>query len=205
MVTLRLFQPDDLSALYAISLATGHAGVDASRLYRDPNLIGHIYAAPYARLAPDQALVAVDEHGVAGFAVGTLDTSTWEDTLERLWWPALRARYPAPANTPNAPTPDQRRIAMIHRPERAPSAVTQAYPAHLHLNLLPRAQGHGIGSVLLQAWLDLARSPAVHVGVNAGNIGAAAFWRARGFRLLEQPEGRTIWMGREPSVRPQVP
>jgi ribosomal protein S18 acetylase RimI-like enzyme len=203
MVTLRLFQPDDLSALYAISLATGHAGGDASRLYRDPELIGHIYSAPYARLAPDLALVAVDDQGVAGFAVGTLDTQAWEDALERLWWPALRERYPLPTQRDGgAPTPDQRRIAMIHRPERVPPVIGQAYPAHLHLNLLPRAQGRGIGSALLQAWLGLADVPSVHVGVNASNSGAVAFWRARNFHVLDGPAGRTIWMGRETDRNP---
>jgi ribosomal protein S18 acetylase RimI-like enzyme len=55
MVKLRGFQPDDLSAVYAISLATGHAGNDAARIYRDPQLMGHICSAPYALLAPDLA------------------------------------------------------------------------------------------------------------------------------------------------------
>ncbi len=35
-------------ACYSISLATGFAGGDASHLYRDPRLMGHIYIAPYA-------------------------------------------------------------------------------------------------------------------------------------------------------------
>lgn len=197
MVTLRGFQSDDLPALYAISLATGHAGSDAAPIYRDPDLIGHIYSAPYALLAPELALVAVDAGGVAGFAVGALDTAAWEDKLERLWWPRLRERYPLPTElSSDEPTPDQRRIATIHRPERVPRSIAGAYPAHLHLNLLPRAQGHGVGSALLQAWLDLAERPAVHVGVNAVNSRAIAFWSARAFRVLEGPAGRTIWMGR---------
>jgi GNAT superfamily N-acetyltransferase len=202
MVTLRGFQSDDLSALYAISLATGHAGGDAARLYRDPDLLGHIYSAPYALLAPDLALAAVDEQGVAGFAVGALDTTAWEDTLERLWWPKLRARYPAPAEILGGDrSPDQRRVAMIHKPERAPPSIAKTYPAHLHLNLLPRIQGRGVGSALLQAWLDLARAPAVHVGVNADNSGGVAFWRAQGFQVLDASTERTIWMGRQASAR----
>ncbi|CAN5123650.1 GNAT family N-acetyltransferase [soil metagenome] len=203
MVTLRLFQPDDLSALYAISLATGHAGGDASPLYEDQDHIGHIYSAPYALLAPDLALVVVDEHGLAGFAVGILDTLAWENTLERLWWPKLRARYLAPAQTSGQePTPDQRRIAVIHKPERTAPMIAKAYPAHLHLNLLPRIQGRGVGSALLQAWLDLAGDPAVHVGVNASNSGGVAFWRARDFQVLDAATERTIWMGRERGARP---
>ena len=66
MVNVRPLKPSDIDALYAISLATGLAGGDASSLYRDPKLIGHIYSAPYASLQPDLCLVAEDEAGVAG-------------------------------------------------------------------------------------------------------------------------------------------
>jgi hypothetical protein len=55
MIDIRRFHADDLEALYAISLAAGLAGGDASHLYADPRLMGHIYAAPYALLEPDSA------------------------------------------------------------------------------------------------------------------------------------------------------
>src|ERR1044071_7128305 len=110
MIDIRQFRPDDLDALYRISLATGLAGGDASHLYADPKLIGHIYAAPYALLEPGLALVVDDGEGVAGFAVGTTDTTAWEQRLEQVWWPALRQRYPLPSE-PDASlwTHDQRR------------------------------------------------------------------------------------------------
>jgi len=129
LVSLRQFRSEDLSALYAISLATGHLGGDASHLYSDPNLMGHIYSAPYALLNPTLVLVAVDGDGVAGFVLGALDTAAWEVMLERNWWPALRAQYPDPGDTSDATwTTDQRRAFMIHHPERGPPAVTNAYP-----------------------------------------------------------------------------
>ncbi|HZR85597.1 MAG TPA: hypothetical protein VFB02_02280 [Bradyrhizobium sp.] len=49
--------------------------------------MGRIYSAPYACLEPDLALVVEDSAGVAGFAVGTTDTQSWEMRLEREWWP----------------------------------------------------------------------------------------------------------------------
>ena len=85
MVTLRPLQPDDLPTLYAIALATGHKGGDASHLHRDGDLVGHIYAAPYALLNPGIALVAVDSEGMAGYAVAASDTAAWEEALERRW------------------------------------------------------------------------------------------------------------------------
>jgi GNAT superfamily N-acetyltransferase len=203
MIKLRQFRSGDLDALYAISLATGYEGGDASQLYKDAELMGHIYSAPYALLEPGLVLVAVDGDEIGGFAAGAVDTSRWEDVLEQKWWRALRCRYPDPdAASSSNWTADQRRASAIHHPERAPRDVVSVYPAHLHLNLLPRVQGQGVGSMLLRAWLELASkrgATAVHVGVNRANLRALRFWRQNSFRDLN-PEGRaggrTVWMGR---------
>lgn len=201
MPRLRLAQATDLDAFYAISLATGLAGSDASHLYEDGMLIGHIYSAPYACLEPDLALVVEDSAGVAGFAVGTTDTESWEARLERDWWPDLRMKYPDPGRASSDWTADQMRWAMIHHPERTPTNIAQKYPAHIHLNLLPRVENQGLGAMLFRAWLDLARdrgAPAVHVGVNRANTRALRFWARRGFNPLTADSGaaRTAWMGR---------
>jgi GNAT superfamily N-acetyltransferase len=204
MVNVRPLQPCDIDALYAIALATASAGGDASSLYRDPKLIGQIYSAPYAWLQPDLCLVAEDEAGVAGFVVGTADTLAWERRLERQWWPELRRQYLAPDEKHMAEwSHDQQRAFMIHNPTPAPAAVAQSYPAHLHMNLLPRLQGRGIGSRLFAAWLAVAAPRgvgAMHVGANRHNTRAFNFWQRVGFVELDIPEaraGRTTWMGRE--------
>ena len=198
MIGIRPFEPADLDACYAISLATGFEGGDASHLYRDPKLMGHIYVAPYGLLEPAFALVFQDGLGVAGFAVGTPDTLAWEERLDREWWPLLRPQYADPADVPPANrTPDQRRAFMIHHPAKTPAAVTAAYPAHLHMNLMPRMHRRGVGSALLHAWLTAVGARSVHVGVNRANTGAARFWATRGFdELPVEPAGRTLWMGR---------
>jgi hypothetical protein len=87
----------DLDDLYAISVATGLAGGDASALYRDARMMGHIYSAPYAVLSPSTAFVAEDDDGVAGYIVGVADTAAFEERLEREWWPALRRQYDDPS------------------------------------------------------------------------------------------------------------
>lgn len=203
MPALRPSIPADLPALYAIALATGHHGEDASALHKNPRLVGHIYAAPYAVLEPGLALVAEDEEGVAGYVVGALDTAAWEERLERDWWPGLREEVADPSGTPHAAwTADQMRSWLIHHPYRVPSAVVTDFPAHLHMNLLPRLQGRGTGTALLNAWFDRARSlgaKAAHVGVSRANLRGLGFWSARGFEELkgEAPtSSRTAWMGR---------
>lgn len=203
MTAIRPFAPGDLDALYAISLATGLAGGDASHLHADGRLIGHLYSAPYALLEPGLALVAQDAEGVAGYAVGVVDTEAWEARLERDWWPALRRQYADPAQIePRARTADQWRAAVIHHPGRTPGAVVDGYPAHIHMNLLPRQQGRGVGTALLDAWLGLAAARgarAVHIGVSRANDRGLGFWSARKFAALKldgAETSRTIWMGR---------
>jgi GNAT superfamily N-acetyltransferase len=203
VATIRPFEPADLDACYAVSLATGLAGGDASHLYRDPKIMGQIYLAPYARLEPSLALVVEDADGVAGFAVGTTNTMAWEARLERDWWPSLRRRYADSADVPPADrTADQRRAFMIHHPERTPVEIAGKFPAHLHLNLLPRTQRRGVGSALLCAWLEKAARVGagdVHVGVNRANRGAIRFWASQGFHELTvstEREGRPLWMAR---------
>lgn len=188
MVGIRGYRPDDLDALYAVSLATGLAGGDAAALYRDPRLIGHVYVGPYAALLPELVLVAEDGEGVAGYILGALDTRSFEDRQEAEWWPALRVAYQDPAGTPaDRRTADQQRCHRIHHPLRMPGDLLREYPSHLHINLLPRLQGRGVGRVLVGRWLGLAAghgSTGAHLGVNAANGRAVGFYRALGFREI---------------------
>jgi ribosomal protein S18 acetylase RimI-like enzyme len=200
-VRVRDYRPADLDALYAISLATGHAGGDAAHLYRDGRMMGHIYSAPYATLEPGQALIAEDGQGIAGFALGALDTEAWEKTLEASWWPHLREVYADPGlGSDETWSPDQRRRYTIHHPSTTPTAVAANYPAHLHINILPRLQGRGLGRRMLDMWIERAMrrgAARFHVGVNNANKRGLGFWAREGFQdLAVGAPGRTIWMGR---------
>ncbi len=204
MTEIRQFRHVDLDGLYSISLATGLSGGDASQLYHDPKMVGHIYSAPYALLAPDLVFVIVDVDGVAGYVAGTLDTVVWENRLEIEWWPNLRLQYADPDEVPIATrTVDQQRAHMIHHPSRTPSAVSEKYPAHIHMNLMPRVQRRGLGAKLLAAWLTAVnqREPAkIHIGANRANEIAIKFWKKHCFEELTHeliPQTRTLWMGRE--------
>ncbi|KZM51472.1 GNAT family N-acetyltransferase [Labrenzia sp. OB1] len=203
-VEIRRAQPRDLDAVNSICLLTGDAGKDASSLYKDPGLIGAIYAAPYVALKGAIAVVAEDLQGVAGYAVGAADTRGFERRLETDWWPELRERYAEPEGDRADWSPDEVRSWMIHHLKSVPDEIVRLYPAHIHMNLHPRAQGRGIGSRLLQAWLAAAGAEGVttvHAGVSAVNDGGLKFWAARGFKpVLEDRSGGsrgTIWCGFE--------
>ena len=182
--TIRPAAPEDLDDLYRICLLTGDSGQDASALYRDARLVGHLYAAPYAVLEPESAFVVEDREGVGGYILGAVDTLAFEARLEAEWWPALRRAYADPAGDPNAWGLDEVRAYQIHHPRPPPARITDPYPSHLHIDLLPRLQGRGVGKALIDRWLDHLRktgSRGVHLGVSTANHRAIRFYRAYGF------------------------
>lgn len=194
MVELRPYSPDDLDALYAVCLLTGASGQDASLLHNDPKLIGHIYAAPYGMIEPENVFVAEDAEGVAGYVVGTHDTNRFAERLEAEWWPDLRRHY---ADVQDMTEADRDRIATIMRPHASPPNIAAAYPAHIHMNLLPRLRGQRVGSRLLKMWVDQARQSGVrgiHLGASASNEGGIAFWSKSGFTRLSD-DGGAVWFG----------
>ena len=191
---IRPYRPGDLDELYRICLLTGDAGQDASSIYRDPRLLGHIFAAPYAVLEPALSFVAEDAAGVGGYIVGALDSQAFEQRLESDWWPGLRDRYPdPPAGLPAAErTPDQQMAHVIHHPWHTPDDLAARYPSHLHINLEPRLQASGYGSQLTSTLLTALRdrgSRGVHLYVLPANQRAAGFYLHMGFTKLSAGSG----------------
>jgi ribosomal protein S18 acetylase RimI-like enzyme len=204
MVEIRPYRPEDLDALYRICVATGDAGEDAAALYRDSKILGQVYAAPYAMHCPDSTFVVEDRAGVAGYVLGPADTHRFEKTLEAQWWPQLRIRYSEP---PAMHTHDERMAWLIHHPPRTPRRISEPWPAHLHINLLPRLQCQGLGARLIDRWLatvDALGAAAAHLAVGTRNSRAVAFYRRYGFHELERtgPPFDVIWFGIETKRKP---
>ncbi|MDY7524568.1 GNAT family N-acetyltransferase [Sphingomonas sp. 10B4] len=177
-------------------------------MYRDPKLLGHIYAAPYALFAPELALIVEDNFGVGGYIVGALDTTVFEQILEEKWWPALRASHADMSADLVGVTAGDDVYAWqaIHHPDRAPDWLVEHHPSHLHINLLPRLQGGGYGGRLLRAWIERARelgSTGFHLGVSQDNARAARFYERQGLTRLFPKDGSddgAIRFGRTISV-----
>ncbi len=181
-VIVRAATPNDRDALYDICVRTGDGGRDATSLIDEPDLYGHLYAGAYLALEPSLATVAVIDDHVVGYVIGALDTAAFEARCEAEWWPVLRERYPLPAGGTEL---DRRFVEAIHHPRATPPAVIERYPSHLHIDLLPVAQGRGLGRRLMQHLFDQLRaagSPGVHLGVDPRNEHAIGFYEHLGMR-----------------------
>jgi ribosomal protein S18 acetylase RimI-like enzyme len=197
-VRIRPYRPGDLDALYRICLQTADNGQDATALYDDPRLPGHLYAAPYGLFEPSLAFVAEDAGGVGGYVVAALDSLAFAELLASQWWPGLRGRYPEPPAEipPGRWTPQQHAAYRIHHPWGT-SAVARQYPSHLHIDLLPRLQGGGHGGRLIRTLTGALRaqgSAGLHLHAGLANQRAAGFYRHVGFAEYPAAEVRVFTM-----------
>ena len=206
-LTLRPYTSADLAAVYDICLRTGDAGKDAREHYHDPWVLGHRYAGPYVALEPGFAFVVDNGARAVGYVLGVPDSVRFAAESEAKWFSVLRPLYPRPDRADNSRTDESRtdnsRDAAAHRLIHAGYAAptgnwTAHYPAHLHIDLLPEAQGQGLGRMLMErlwAALRAAGVPGVHLGVGTLNPGALAFYRHLGFTELENFEDRLYTLG----------
>ena len=86
-------------------------------------------------------------------------------------------------------THDAGLIDLIHAPPIVGDQVLDAYPAQLHIDLLERARGTGVGRRLVErqvSQLADAGAAACHLVVAASNTGAIGFYEHLGWRVLER-------------------
>ncbi|HEX3781183.1 MAG TPA: GNAT family N-acetyltransferase [Pseudonocardiaceae bacterium] len=186
--TIRPYQPRDRAALYDICLRTGLNGADATGLYPDPELLGSVFAVPYAELEPELTFVIDNGQRAVGYILGTADTATYIRRYQKEWLPTLTDRFPEPHGEPT--TPDERIRSFLHHPERILHPELADYPAHLHIDLLPSHQGGGFGRALINRFLGTLRErgiPGVHLAMGRANHNADAFYRRLGFHELSIP------------------
>jgi len=194
MSTIRAATLQDLPGTYRVCLLTGDAGRDATEMYRNPELLGHVFVGPYVVGQPDLASVVVDDDGVAGYGLAAFDTRAFEQWAEASWWPALRESYPVRADG----SPEADLIAMIHDPPLAADDLLDDFPSHLHLDLIDRVRGQGNGRLLIERMLGQLReagSTGVHLDVAASNANAIEFYRHLGFAEVGRRGTDSVLMG----------
>ena len=183
---LRPYARADYDAIIDICRRTGAGGQDATDRLQHPELMGLVWAAPYVIFEPEHALVIVDDAAqVVGYALGTVNTVAFEDRLDAQWWPQLQKDYPRQlADAAPKGFLDAALIKRIHNAPRTPLELTERWPAHVHIDLLPVVQGQGMGRKTMTALLDLLRqagAKGVHLGVDPANTGAIAFYERLGY------------------------
>jgi GNAT superfamily N-acetyltransferase len=185
----------DEAAVYEVCLKTGDSGKDATQMYDDPNVLGHVFVGPYIYLQSDAAFVLEDSQGVCGYVLGAMDSEPFYKQLAEEWFPKVRATYSPPKGDSANWTPTEHIVNILFNPDEP--KLFPGYPSHLHIDLVERAQGSGQGRKMMETVLDCLRdhgSPGVHLGMSNKNDHAYGFYTHYGFHELDR-EGGTIYMG----------
>lgn len=195
---IRAYRPDDLPALREVCLLTGDSGRDATGLWSDDGVIADVFLEPYVVLAPSTAWVVEVDARAVGYLVATLDTRRFIRDWRDRWTPIFATRHTRTAVDPR----EQWLRDAGYDPGSMMNAHVNEYPAHLHVDLLPAAQGRGSGRALMHR-LGLAavaaEVPGIHLGVGRSNAAALAFYERLGFRELSA-NADTVWMGIAPAA-----
>lgn len=192
-MNIRPYRASDLPALYDICLRTGDAGSDASTTASHPRLLGDYFAAPYVEFDPDLCLILADEHGPCGYILGTADTRAFYSWFNHTWLPRVRETYRG--LTPRVDGSDGWLLDLMQR-DATILEIAEVYPAHLHIDILSRAQGGGWGRRMFATWIGLAAkrgAAGVHLGVAPTNVNAMRFYERVGMTRLDAPSGAVLF------------
>jgi GNAT superfamily N-acetyltransferase len=181
---IRPYEPADLARLREICLLTGAAGGDATGRWSNDALLPDLFLEPYVTFAPGWAWVVELDATLQGYLVAVSDTTAFTSWWEDTWTPWFAAGYPRP----EPPYSEEDQLVMRgYRPGVMEIEELEQYPAHLHVDLLPAAQGKGWGTKLigkLRSELADVGVPGVFASLDEENVTARGFYERIGFTEL---------------------
>ena len=193
--SIRSYKSADTSAVYEICLKTGNSGQDATHLFSDPLVLGHIYVGPYMEFEPQSVFILEDDQGPCGYIMGVLDSQTYYQWMHSEWLPKIRVNYKKPTGNPDTWDETEKITDLLFHP--VAQRLLPDYPAHLHIDLLSRAQGKGQGKLLMDRFIDYLKYnkiPGLHLELSSNNDRAFNFYRKYGIEELDR-DNESIIMG----------
>ena len=193
--SIRSYKSADTSAAYEICLKTGNSGQDATHLFSDPLVLGHIYVGPYMEFEPQSVFILEDDQGPCGYIMGVLDSQTYYQWMHSEWLPKIRVDYKKPTGNPDTWDETEKITNLLFHP--VSQRLLPDFPAHLHIDLLSRAQGKGQGKLMMDRFIDYLRYnkiPGVHLELSSSNDRAFNFYRKYGMQELDR-DNESIIMG----------
>lgn len=197
---IRPYAPADRAAVRRICCDTADAGHPVEAFFDDRELIADLLMNYYVEFEPESAWVVerCDDPGkpaiagkVLGYLTGCLDTGRFRRTM--LWRIAPKALFRAFMRGTWWAAPTRKLIKnnwslWWHSAQNFSISLSE-YPAHLHINLQSQMQGQGIGSQLIDRFLDQLRAaniPGVHLSTREDNMAAVSFFEKKGFARLDR-------------------
>jgi ribosomal protein S18 acetylase RimI-like enzyme len=188
-VQIRAYRAEDRQQLRKIAFETGYMGEPCDWYWRDAPSFADVWTGYYTDREPESAFVAVEGDTVVGYLVGCADSARAPSAASAVLRQMVRRQLLVRPGTAGF---FWRSFWDTLRDGNVPSGELHdpRWPAHLHINLLPAARGHGAGRGLVTAWLGRLRQlgvPGCHLGTMAENTNAIRFFESVGFVRFGPP------------------
>ena len=187
MWQVRPYRSADRRAVFQLCGDTAFFGDPLERFLDARELFLDTFATYYTDVASGYLWVAAGESGeIFGYLMGCPDTLAYYQWFtphaRKIAWRAMTLHYRGILT--------RKTIGYIWRYFRVhlPYLDLSPYPAHLHVNTRADLRGNGMGTALMQTYLDQLRNmniPGVHLETTSENRIAVPWYEKLGFRLLQ--------------------
>jgi ribosomal protein S18 acetylase RimI-like enzyme len=193
-IVIRAYRETDRASVRDVCYRTGYMGSPIDWQWFAVESFADMFSGYYTDREPESALVVEIDGVVCGYLLGCVDSERAASAA------TVAARHivrrgigvrPGTAGVVWRTVGDtladlSRRRVDLRKLEFA----DPRWPAHLHIDLLERARGLGVGRRLVQQWLDSLRArrvPGCHLQTFAENEHAIAFFESVGFHTFGEP------------------
>jgi ribosomal protein S18 acetylase RimI-like enzyme len=191
--------------LIDICYKTGWSGEDLTgkNIFNDKKSFAMVYVLYYIEHEPDNCFVALENGNVIGYVIGTVNTSNQKEFFRKKIYPKIVLRkifitsWKYPESVKNLTQLLKTTIAS-----NMDKKILLNYPAHLHINVLKKHQGKGIGSMMLTKFIEHMKQneiAGIHLGTSSQNQKAISFYKKFGFIKLKESSDK-YWDSKEDSI-----
>ena len=188
-VLIRRYRPGDRADIRRICVETADAGEPLENFFADRELVGDLVTRYYTDFCCEYSWVAEHRATVVGYLTAAPDTVASQSRLRLRIGPLAFMRAIGRGLLFRRGTWVMAGVLLRKKGQwiQPPFHVPEAYPAHLHINLLKSSRGHHVGRELVEALflkLKADNIRGVHATVRSDNARACSFFEHLEFKAI---------------------